>query len=82
MENDLLTVNEVFDVLSEWARTPEAAKILHTSPSNLEKSRCYGGELDLPFIKVGRVVLYEKKALRAWLQSRTRFVTTKQEYQT
>lgn len=49
----------------------EAAKILDVSPGTLSVWRSVG-RYQLPFLKVGRKVRYSRKALEAWLESRTR----------
>jgi excisionase family DNA binding protein len=48
-----------------------AAEILDLSPGTLSVWRSTG-RYSLPFLKVGRKVRYSRKALEAWLESRTR----------
>jgi len=48
----------------------EAAELLRTSPSTLERWRGVDGS-GPPFVKVGRRVGYFPEAIRAWAESRT-----------
>ena len=48
--------------------TKEAAAYLGRSASNLEKFRVFGG--GPKFIKAGRLILYRKEDLDAWLNDR------------
>lgn len=49
----------------------EAAAILDVSPGTLSVWRSTG-RYCVPFLKIGRKVRYSRKALDAWLESRTR----------
>lgn len=49
----------------------EAATILDVSPGTLSVWRSTG-RYCVPFLKIGRKVRYSRKALNAWLESRTR----------
>lgn len=49
----------------------EAAAILDVSPGTLSVWRS-SGRYCVPFLKIGRKVRYSRKALDAWLESRTR----------
>lgn len=55
------------DLVDETA----AAEILDLAPGTLSVWRSTG-RYSIPFIKVGRKVRYSRKALNAWLESRTR----------
>lgn len=46
--------------------TVEAARYLNLSPGTLKKWRCTG-EQDIPFLKIGRRVIYKKADVDAWL---------------
>lgn len=51
--------------------TPEqVAEMLHTTTGVLNTWR-HTGRYNLPFIKVGRKVLYKAEDVEAWLESRT-----------
>lgn len=55
--------------------TPEAAKYLRLSPKTLEKWRCKGG--GPPFVAYGgRLRLYDKTDLDAWLEQQKRASTS------
>lgn len=60
-------VQRTSDLLDEKA----AAEILAVEPGTLSVWRSTG-RYNIPFIKVGRNVRYSRKALEAWLESRTR----------
>jgi hypothetical protein len=47
-------------------RTPAAAKYLGLAAGTLIVGRCTG-KLDIPYIKIGRAVVYERAALDQWL---------------
>ncbi|MEW6132072.1 MAG: helix-turn-helix domain-containing protein [Pseudomonadota bacterium] len=49
----------------------EAAQILNVAPGTLSVWRCTG-RYNLPYVKIGRLVRYSRKALDAWLSSRTK----------
>jgi len=49
--------------------TAQAAEFLGLMPATLAVWRCLG-RYDLPFLKVGRRVLYDAKDLLAWLEKR------------
>jgi len=55
-------------------RTPEAATYTGIAQSTLEKLRVYGG--GAPYIRVGRVVLYDPDDLDAWLSAHRRKTTS------
>ena len=52
-------------------RTPEAAAFVGLSPATLEQDRTTG-RLKIPFLKIGRAVVYDAAALEAWLQQHRR----------
>jgi hypothetical protein len=49
-----------------FVRTPEAAAHIGLSAVTLEKDRV-SGRMGLPFIKIGRVVLYDLVEIEHWL---------------
>lgn len=55
--------------LTRLVSTREASEILGLSQSYLEKARVSGGSL--PYIKIGRRVLYDVREVEAWLKGRT-----------
>jgi excisionase family DNA binding protein len=55
-------------------RTPEAAVYTGIAQSTLEKLRVSGG--GAPYIRVGRVVLYDPDDLDAWLSAHRRRSTS------
>lgn len=55
-------------------RTTQAAAYTGIAKSTLEKLRCNGG--GAPFIRVGRVVLYDPDDLDAWLAAHKRQSTS------
>jgi predicted DNA-binding transcriptional regulator AlpA len=52
----------------------DAANVLRLSESWLAKARMRGD--GPPFVKIGRSIRYSEGALREWLQSRTRQLTS------
>ena len=54
--------------------TKEVARYLRLSPRTLERYRVAGG--GPKFLKLGRLVFYEKRALDEWLASRRRRSTS------
>ena len=62
--------------MDEFLRNREAAKLLKCSPSKLAKGRSQG-TMDIPFVKNGRIVLYAKTDLEAWMSQR-KFTNTSQ----
>ncbi len=57
-------------------RTPAAADYTGLAKSTLEKLRLNGG--GCPYIRIGRVVLYDPDDLDAWLRSHRRKSTSDQ----
>jgi hypothetical protein len=55
-------------------RTPEAAAYTGLAPSTLEKLRVYGG--GCPYIRIGRVVVYDPDDLDTWLAAHRRISTS------
>jgi excisionase family DNA binding protein len=55
----------------EFMDTQTAANYLGLKPQTLSAWRC-SGRYRLPFLKVGRKVLYKKTDIDAWIGSRTR----------
>jgi excisionase family DNA binding protein len=62
------------DSSREWLRPDQAAAYLSCSPSKLAKDRLYGG--GIPFVKIGRLVLYSKTAIDRYLAEKTRRSTS------
>lgn len=58
-------------------RTRQAAAYTGLAKSTLEKLRCNGG--GAPYIRVGRVVLYDPDDLDAWLSAHKRRNTSDQD---
>jgi len=58
-------------------RTPDAARYLGLAPATLEKRRAHGD--GPPFVRLGRVVGYERAALDAWLDGKTREVRSEKQ---
>jgi excisionase family DNA binding protein len=55
-------------------RTRQAASYTGISESTLEKLRVYGG--GPPYMRVGRIVVYDADDLDAWLATHKRFSTS------
>lgn len=53
--------------------TSEAAKYLKVSRSFLDKDRCY--EKNIPFLRIGRKILYDKNDLNNYIKSEKDIVT-------
>jgi hypothetical protein len=49
-----------------WS-TETLAERLSVSPSLIEKARCTGS-LDIPFVRIGRVVRYPAHTVSAWVE--------------
>jgi predicted site-specific integrase-resolvase len=64
------TLAEIIQRSSELLNEKAAAEILSVEPGTLAVWRSTG-RYNIPFIKVGRNVRYSRKALEAWLESRT-----------
>ena len=62
----------------QWMRTEDAARYMHHSPKTLEKWRVYG--TGPTYVKMGRVVLYDREAIDYFLQAHSRHSTV--EYMT
>lgn len=56
-------------------RTPQAASIVGLSTSTLEQDRITG-RLKIPFLKLGRAVLYDVAELENWLRQHRRNSTS------
>ena len=59
----------------QWMRTEDAARYMHHSPKTLEKWRVYGTGPE--YVKMGRVVLYNREAIDKVLDSHRRLSTVK-----
>ena len=57
----------------QWMRTEDAARYMHHSPKTLEKWRVYGTGPE--YVKMGRVVLYDRGAIDKFLDSHRRLST-------
>jgi hypothetical protein len=53
-----------------WVRETEAARYLGLSKALLAKDRCRN-HLGIPFIRLGRAILYDLKALESWMESKS-----------
>ena len=62
------------DLPHQRLRTPAAADYLGCAASTLEKKRCTGE--GPPFIRLGRVIVYDTRDLDTWLASRRRHSTS------
>jgi hypothetical protein len=60
---------------SRRLKTKEAAQYLGLGESTLEKDRVLG-LMKIPFIKAGRAVIYDTRALDEWMASRQRLSTS------
>jgi hypothetical protein len=58
----------------EYFDTPEAAGLMKLSESSLNKLRVTGGGPD--YMKLGRRVVYPRRALDAWMNARVRTSTS------
>ena len=59
----------------QWMRTEDAARYMHHSPKTLEKWRVYGTGPE--YVKMGRVVLYDRGEINKFLDSHRRLSTVK-----
>ena len=59
-------------------RVRQAAEYTGLSKSTLDKLRCFGG--GPTYLKLGRVVVYPKADLDAWLEERRRTCTWRSDY--
>ena len=57
-------------VSSDYLRTPEAALYVKLSDEYLEAARYRGDGSGPPFIKLERAVIYRKRDLDAWMESK------------
>lgn len=62
---------EIVQRTSDLIDEKTAAQLLAVEPGTLSVWRSTG-RYAIPFIKIGRNVRYSRKALEAWLESRTR----------
>ena len=67
-------------VINKQQSTPllspiEAARYIGVTGNTLAVWRCVG-RYDIPFIKIGRLVRYRVSDLEAWMESRTRSIST------
>jgi hypothetical protein len=60
--------------LHQRLRTPAAAEYLGCAESTLEKKRVSGD--GPPFIRLGRIIVYDSRDLDVWLASRRRCSTS------
>lgn len=65
------TLAQIVQRTSDLIDEKQAAEVLSVEPGTLSVWRSTG-RYKIPFIKVGRNVRYSRKALEAWLESRTR----------
>ena len=59
---------------SPWLRPQSAANYIGCSTSKLAKDRLRGD--GIPFVKIGRLVLYSRVEIDTWLRGRTRQSTS------
>jgi excisionase family DNA binding protein len=69
------TASGTTHAVSRRMKTPEAAVYLGLSVSTLEKDRL-SGLMKIPFLKLGKTVLYDSAALDAYMACRQRFSTS------
>lgn len=55
---------------NEYLRTPEAARYVKLSDEYLEAARYRGDGSGPPFVKLERAVIYRKRDLDAWMESK------------
>jgi len=55
---------------TQFLTTKEAARFLNCSYQALEKGRCGYGNIDPPFIRLGRAIRYDINDLMGWLERR------------
>jgi predicted DNA-binding transcriptional regulator AlpA len=60
--------------MKKLLRNPEAASYMRVAPQTLAKMRCDGSSP--PYIKVGRLVLYDVAEIDRWLDQRCRRSTS------
>ena len=72
--NIRLTLDGVVVEKPEYMSTQAAAVYMGLKPQTLSAWRC-SGRYCLPFLKIGRKVLYKKIDLDDWMRSRTRTTT-------
>ena len=73
--NICLTLDGVAVEKREYMSTQAAAVCMGLKPQTLSAWRC-SGRYRLPFLKVGRKVLYKKIDVDIWMRSRTRTMTS------
>lgn len=56
--------------LTNYLTTKEVAAMLRIAPQTLEKARSTGLGPQIPFVKVGRAVRYEREDVRAWVETK------------
>jgi excisionase family DNA binding protein len=76
--NICLTVDGVAVEKPEYMSTQAAAVYMGLKPQTLSAWRC-SGRYCLPFLKVGRKVLYKKIDVDNWMRSRTRTATRSEQ---
>lgn len=60
----------------ELLTSEEAAELLRVSPRSLNNMRSRGG--GPPYVKLGRLVRYDRRRLAAWIEARVRTSTADQ----
>lgn len=73
--NICLTLDGVVVEKPEYMSTQTAAVYMGLKPQTLSAWRC-SGRYCLPFLKVGRKVLYKKTDVDTWMSERTRTSTS------
>ena len=62
----------------ELLKVADAAKFLGCSQSKLNKARCFGS-LQIPYVRIGRGIFYNKADLLAWLEQHRHLSTSEYE---
>lgn len=62
--------------VTEWWDTGQTASFLKISKSKLDHARA-SGELRIPFVKIGRRILYSPKTVVQWLEKHETFKTVR-----
>ncbi len=76
MTNDIrIDMTDAMPAASRRIRTPAAARYVGLSPSTLEKDRLTGA-LGIPFLKLGKIVVYDTEQLDEWLAAHRRRSTS------
>ena len=69
-------MQNVLSNVSQWWDTGKTASFLMISKSKLDHGRATG-EIKIPFVKIGRRVLYNPRTVVAWLEKNESFKTVR-----